>query len=99
MMTSKSCERAARAAVNVNRTTRKPSRFMRRLKNRQRVMSILFRGAHAPTRAYFGALAETVFMREKFAIAGARSPAREARALPGIGIALPHQFVISELFL
>ncbi|HEY7002508.1 MAG TPA: prepilin-type N-terminal cleavage/methylation domain-containing protein, partial [Candidatus Udaeobacter sp.] len=38
-------------------------------------------GAHAPSRAGFGASPKQAF-REKFAIARARSPAREARALP-----------------
>jgi len=44
----------------------------------------IFRGAHAPSRAGFGALAETIFFLrlEKFAMARAPSPAREARALP-----------------
>jgi hypothetical protein len=48
---------------------------------------ILVQGAHslparvrAPSRADFGALAE-ISLREKFVIAGARSAAREARAL------------------
>lgn len=39
-------------------------------------------GAHAPSRVGFGASPKHA-VREKFAIAGARSPAREARALPG----------------
>jgi len=40
-------------------------------------------GAHAPSRADFGALAEMSFHASKFASAGARIAAREARALPG----------------
>src|SRR5439155_18449574 len=50
-----------------------------------------FWGAHAPPRARFGAVAEMppswlrqwIVDPKKFAIARARSPAREARALPG----------------
>src|SRR5881396_1316685 len=38
-------------------------------------------GAHAPSRAGFGASPKHA-SRKKFAIAGARSPAREARAVP-----------------
>jgi hypothetical protein len=47
-----------------------------------------FRGAHAPSRADFGALAEIFFESKELAIARARSVraglalAREARALP-----------------
>ena len=46
-------------------------------------------GAHAPSRADFGAIVEIFLLRCKFAIARARSPAREARALPRFDVAAP----------
>jgi len=44
----------------------------------------IFWGAHAPSRAGFGALAETIFSDryQKVRDGEAPSPAREARALP-----------------
>lgn len=51
------------------------------MSNGHRPRFVLLRGAHAPSRAGFGA-SPKLPRRKKFAIAGARSPAREARALP-----------------